>query len=199
MARDEKGKRAFDLLMASVGLVLSAPLWAVFALAIKLEDGGPVFYRQPRVGRGGREFVTLKFRTMSPEAERESGPTYATPHDPRITRVGRLLRATALDELPQLLQIMAGEMSFVGPRPERPEFVRRYKGELPSYEKRLQVAPGLTGLAQLYGHYNSSPRAKLRLDLLYVERRSLWLDVKLILLSFGVTFRGGWQIRGKKL
>ena len=192
-------KRALDLLLSSIGLVLSAPLWALFALAIKLEDGGPVFYRQPRVGHWGREFVALKLRTMAPDAEKIMGPTYAVLDDPRVTRVGRLLRATALDELPQLIQIFRGEMSFVGPRPERPEFVSRYKEELPAYEKRLQVPPGLTGLAQIYGHYNTSPRAKLRFDLLYVQRSSFWLDVKLILLSFGISLRGSWQVRGRKL
>jgi lipopolysaccharide/colanic/teichoic acid biosynthesis glycosyltransferase len=193
------GKRLFDVLLASLGLALSAPLWGVLALAIKLDDGGPVFYRQRRVGRRGCEFVALKFRTMVPEAEKVVGPTYAVAKDARVTRVGKYLRATALDELPQLIQILKGEMSFVGPRPERPEFVARYKEQLPEYEKRFEALPGLTGLAQLYGHYDSSPRAKLRLDLLYVERSSFWLDVKLIFLSFWVSFRGAWETRGKKL
>lgn len=193
------GKRAFDLLLASVGLLLSAPLWAVFAAAIKLEDRGPVFFAQPRIGRGGRVFQALKFRTMSPEAEKSLGPTYAVPDDPRVTRVGRLLRATAFDELPQLVNIFLGQMSFVGPRPERPEFVAEISNALPSYERRLQVLPGLTGLAQIYGHYNSTPRAKLRYDLLYLNRKSFLLDIKLILGSFWISLRGKWQVRGRKL
>jgi len=196
---DWTGKRVFDALLASVGLLISAPLWAVFAIAIKLEDGGPVFFAQPRCGRRGRVFQALKFRTMAPDAERAQGPTYAVPGDPRVTWTGRLLRATALDELPQLVNIFLGQMSFVGPRPERPEFVEEFKKELPAYEQRLQILPGLTGLAQIYGHYNSSPRAKLRYDLLYLKRRSFLLDVRLILLSFWISLRGRWQLRGKKL
>jgi lipopolysaccharide/colanic/teichoic acid biosynthesis glycosyltransferase len=192
-------KRAFDALLAAAGLVLSAPLWAVFALAIKLEDGGPVFFAQPRSGRFGHVFRALKFRTMRPGAEETSGPTYSTPGDPRVTRVGGFLRATALDELPQLVNILLGQMSFVGPRPERPEFVEEFTNDLPAYEQRLQVRPGLTGLAQIYGHYNSSPRAKLRYDLLYLKRRTFLLDLKLILASFWISFRGNWQVRGKKL
>lgn len=196
---DWTGKRVFDVLLASVGLLVSAPLWAVFAIAIKLEDGGPVFFAQPRSGRLGRVFQALKFRTMAPDAERALGPTYSVPADPRVTRAGRFLRATALDELPQLVNIFLGQMSFVGPRPERPEFVEEFKNELPSYEQRLQILPGLTGLAQIYGHYNSSPRAKLRYDLLYVKRRSFLLDVRLILISFWISLRGRWQMRGRKL
>ena len=196
---DWTGKRVFDAILASVGLLVSAPLWAVFAIAIKLEDGGRVFFAQPRCGRRGRVFQALKFRTMAPDAERALGPTYAVPGDPRVTWIGRLLRATALDELPQLVNIFLGQMSFVGPRPERPEFVEEFKNELPSYEQRLQILPGLTGLAQIYGHYNSSPRAKLRYDLLYLKRRSFLLDVRLILLSFWISLRGRWQMRGRKL
>lgn len=196
---DLSAKRVFDALLASAGLLVSAPLWAVFAIVIKLEDGGPVFFAQPRCGHRGRVFQTFKFRTMSRDAENALGPTYAVPGDTRVTWTGRLLRATALDELPQLVNIFLGQMSFVGPRPERPEFVEEFKNELPSYEQRLQIPPGLTGLAQIYGHYNSSPRAKLRYDLLYLKRRSFPLDVKLILLSFWISLRGRWQLRGKKL
>ena len=196
---DCTGKRVFDAILASVGLLFSAPLWAVIAIAIKLEDGGPVFFAQPRCGRQGRVFEALKFRTMAPDAERALGPIYAVPGDPRVTRTGKLLRATALDELPQLMNIILGQMSFVGPRPERPEFVEEFKSALPSYEQRLRILPGLTGLAQIYGHYNSSPRAKLRYDLLYLRRRSFLLDLRLILLSFWVSVRGRWQLRGRKV
>jgi len=196
---DWAGKRLFDILLSTFGLLVSAPLWVVFSVAIRLEGGGPVFFFQPRSGRHGRVFLAQKFRTMAPDAEAHLGPTYAMPGDPRVTRVGKLLRATALDELPQLVNIFLGQMSFVGPRPERPEFVEEIRHQLPAYEQRLQVLPGLTGLAQIYGHYNSSPRAKLRYDLLYLQRRSFALDAKLILASFWISLRGRWQLREKKL
>ena len=192
-------KRSFDFLLSFMGLLLSAPLWPFIALAIKLEDGGTVFFLQRRVGRAGRIFRALKFRTMHPDAEKAAGPTLATPDDPRVTRMGRWLRATALDELPQLVNILLGQMSFVGPRPERPEFVNRYKDQLQGYEERFEVHPGLTGLAQVYGHYNSSPRTKLRYDILYLKRGSFWLDLRLIFLSFWISSRGRWQVRGRKL
>lgn len=192
-------KRSFDVMLAFLGLVLSAPLWLFITLAIKLEDGGPVFFYQRRVGRAGRIFRALKFRTMHLDAEKAVGPTLATPGDPRVTRMGRWLRATALDELPQLVNILRGQMSFVGPRPERPEFVSQYKDQLQGYEERFEVLPGLTGLAQIYGHYNSSPRTKLRYDILYLKRGSFWMDLRLILLSFWISSRGRWQVRGRKL
>ncbi len=191
-------KRLFDLCLSAIGLLLSAPLWAVIALAIRLGDGGPIFYRQARVGRDGERFQTLKFRTMIRDAERPGEAKLWTPDDPRVTRVGRWLRATAADELPQLLNILLGHMSFVGPRPERPEFVERFQREVPAYEERLRLRPGLTGLAQVYGHYGSAPRQKLRYDLLYLKRRSLLLDLKLILLSVGISLRGKWEHRNRK-
>ncbi len=191
-------KSALDLTLSGVGLLLSAPLWAIIAAAIKLEDGGSVFYRQKRVGKNGRIFQVLKFRTMVMDAERHSGPMWALENDRRVTRVGGILRSTALDELPQLLNILRGDMSFVGPRPERPEFVYRFRGGIEGYDKRFQVRPGLTGLAQIYGQYDTYPRDKLRYDLLYVKNQSVWLDLKLIALSFWITFRGKWEHRGRK-
>lgn len=191
-------KRPFDLLVSGLGLVASAPLWALIALAIKLEDGGPVFYGQERVGKGGKVFRVQKFRSMVLDAERESGPVWAAENDNRVTRVGQFLRATALDELPQLVNISRGEMSLVGPRPERPELVRHFRQEIPGYGRRFLVQPGLTGLAQIYGQYDSHPRKKLRYDLLYIKKQSFWLDVKLIALSFLITVRGKWESRGKK-
>jgi lipopolysaccharide/colanic/teichoic acid biosynthesis glycosyltransferase len=193
------GKRLFDIGLSVLGLLASAPLWPLIAAAIRAEDGGPVLYRQQRVGAGGRAFAILKFRSMRPDAERESGPVLAAERDPRVTRVGRLLRATALDELPQLVNILRGDLSFVGPRPERPEFVAEFVRALPEYALRLAVPPGLTGMAQLFARYDSSPRQKLRLDLLYLRRRSFWLDLRLIALSFWVTLRGRWESRAKKL
>lgn len=199
-------KRPFDVGLAGLGLVLSAPLWALIALAIRLEDGGPVFYVQERVGRGGRRFRGLKFRSMVPDADRRFGPRQAGERDPRVTRVGRLLRATAMDELPQLWNIFRGDMSFVGPRALMPSEIEvRGDGravrieDIPGYEARHRVRPGLTGLAQIFADRDIPRRHKFRLDLLYIRRQSVWLDVKLVLLSFWITLRGKWERRGRKL
>jgi lipopolysaccharide/colanic/teichoic acid biosynthesis glycosyltransferase len=191
-------KRAFDVVLSGVGLLFSFPLWAVIATAIKLNDGGAVFYPQARVGMGGTRFRSWKFRSMTEGSDAGVGPLQARERDPRVTRVGRLLRATAMDELPQLWNIFKGDMSFVGPRPERPELVSEYRRTVPGYDARFTVAPGLTGIAQVYGSYDSTPRIKLRYDLLYIDRRSLWLDARLVALSFWVTFRGKWEHRGAK-
>ncbi len=193
------GKRLLDILLSAGGCLCSVPLWGLIALAIKLEDGAPVFYAQERVGQHGRVFRVLKFRSMVADAEHTTGVVWATTNDSRVTRVGRLLRATALDELPQLFNILRGEMSFVGPRPERPAFVEQFRREIPGYDLRLRLRPGLTGLAQVYGRYDSDPRQKLRYDLLYLRKHSLLLDSKLVGLSLWITFRGRWQERGDKL
>ena len=197
-------KRTFDCLLAGVGLLVSAPLWAIIAIAIKLGDGGPVLFRQERVGLGGRVFHALKFRSMVPDAESRTGPVQATENDPRITRAGRLLRATAMDELPQLWNIFAGDMSFVGPRPLRPgEVETRGDGQLirldqiPGYAARHSVRPGLTGLTQVYAPRDISRTSKFRLDRVYLKRASFWLDLKLILLSFWITGRGEWEKRNR--
>jgi lipopolysaccharide/colanic/teichoic acid biosynthesis glycosyltransferase len=198
-------KRAFDASLAGVGLILSSPLWALFAAAIKLEDGGPVFYSQDRVGLGGRTFDTLKFRSMRPDAEAMTGAVQATENDPRVTRVGRLMRATAMDELPQLWNILRGDMSFVGPRALRPgEIEAGADGRLtkledvPGFEHRIRVRPGLTGLAQVYAPRDVPRRQKFRYDRLYVNRRSWKLDLRLILLSFWISVLGTWEARGRK-
>ena len=191
-------KRAADATVALVGLVLSLPAWALIAAAIWLEDRGPVFYYKECVGRGGGVFRQIKFRSMVPDAERASGPVLSWAGDPRITRVGRVLRKTALDELPQLINIVKGEMSFVGPRPQRAALVRGYVQEIPNYALRHLVRPGLTGLAQVYGRYHTPPRRKLRYDLLYVRRCCLPLDLRLFATSFLVTFKGRWDSRARK-
>jgi lipopolysaccharide/colanic/teichoic acid biosynthesis glycosyltransferase len=197
-------KRTFDCVLAGLGLVVAAPLWAAIAVAIKAQDGGPVLYRQQRVGLGGRVFDALKFRSMVPDAESATGPVQAMENDPRVTRIGRLLRATAMDELPQLWNIFTGDMSFVGPRPLRPgevetsgngELVRLE--EIPGYEARHTVRPGLTGLTQVYAPRDISRTSKFRLDRVYLERASFWLDLKLILLSFWITGRGAWEKRDR--
>jgi lipopolysaccharide/colanic/teichoic acid biosynthesis glycosyltransferase len=199
-------KRLFDLTLSAVGLIASAPLWALIALAITLEDGGPIFFPQERVGLGGRVFTALKFRSMVVDAESRSGPLQAGENDPRITRVGRLLRGTAMDELPQLWNIFIGDMSFVGPRPLVPGEVEvRGDGQLvalatiPGYEARHGVRPGLTGLTQVYAPRDIPRASKFRLDRLYLRRAGLCLDLKLIVLSFWITGRGAWESREPKV
>jgi lipopolysaccharide/colanic/teichoic acid biosynthesis glycosyltransferase len=198
-------KRAVDVVLSGLGLALSAPLSAVIAAAIKLDSPGPVFYTQPRVGEKGRVFDVLKFRSMVHDAERESGPVQATEHDPRVTRVGNLLRRSAMDELPQLWNIFRGDMSFVGPRALRPEEIdldscglRVPIDAVPGFTERSEVVPGLTGLAQIYAPRDVPRRTKFRFDRLYVRRQSLSLDARLILLSFWITFRGAWEARERK-
>jgi lipopolysaccharide/colanic/teichoic acid biosynthesis glycosyltransferase len=198
-------KRLFDVLLSSAGLLASSPLWAVIAAAIKLDDGGPVFFVQLRVGRNGRLFYAYKFRSMSPDVSR-SLPRQAATDDPRVTRVGTVLRATAMDELPQLINILRGDMSFVGPRPLLPnEIEARGDGravalvDMPGYAARHAVRPGLTGLTQVFAARDIARRNKFRLDLLYVRRASLCLDLRLVALSFWISFRGRWEHRGPKV
>lgn len=199
-------KRALDVLLSGAGLLMSSPVWLLLAVAIKVEDGGPVFFSQDRAGEGGRAFKAWKFRSMIPDAERHVGAIQAVEDDPRITRIGRLMRATAMDELPQLWNIFVGDMSFVGPRALRPgEIEVLGDGQLealedvPGYEHRSRVRPGLTGIAQIYAPRDIPRRQKFRYDRLYVERQSFWLDVRLIAASFWITFRGRWEARGDKI
>lgn len=198
-------KRALDVALAGTGLLLSAPIWALIAIAIKLEDGGPVFYGQERVGQGGSRFQALKFRSMVPDAE-AGRAIQATTNDPRVTRVGRLMRATALDELPQLWNIFRGDMSFVGPRALRPQEVETNGSgeavsidEIPGARERHQVRPGLTGIAQIFAPRDITRRNKFRYDRLYIRKQGFWFDVRLILLSFWITARGKWEHTGHKL
>jgi lipopolysaccharide/colanic/teichoic acid biosynthesis glycosyltransferase len=198
-------KRVLDVLLSGAGLLASAPLWAVIAAAIKLDTRGPVFYGQPRVGEGGRTFRVLKFRSMVADAEKGVGPKPAEENDPRVTRVGRVLRATAMDELPQLWNIFRGDMSFVGPRALRPEEIDVDTAgksvplhAIPGFAARSAVPPGLTGIAQIYARRDVSRRQKFRFDRLYVRRQSMLLDLRLILLSFWITARGAWEARERK-
>lgn len=199
-------KRLVDVVLSGVGLILSLPLWVLIPLAIKIEDGGPVFFAQDRVGLQGRVFKAIKYRSMVPDAERRTGPVQASEFDPRITGVGRWLRATAMDELPQLWNIFVGDMSFVGPRPLRPDEVEvRGDGrlvslrEIPGYQERHRVRPGLTGMAQVYAPRDIRRAAKFRLDRLYIKRAGFCLDAKLIALSFWITGRGAWETREPKV
>ena len=181
-------KRTMDILLGSVALIIAAIPMLVVALAIKLEDGGPVFFKQKRMTRGGREFDILKFRSMIVDAEKYSGAVLAAGDDPRITKVGKIIRATRLDELPQIINIVKGDMSIVGPRPERKVIADEYCKDIPEFAYRLKVRGGLTGYAQIYGKYNTSAYDKLRLDLMYIENYSLLLDIKLIILTLRIIF-----------
>ena len=173
-------KRAFDIVCASIALVLASPFLLGTAIAVKLEDGGPVFYRQVRLTQNGRRFQILKFRSMRVDAEKDGVARLATEHDDRITRVGHVIRAIRFDELPQILNILRGDMSFVGPRPERPEIAAQYEQEMPAFSLRLQVKAGLTGTAQVYGRYNTEPKDKLKMDLMYINNMSPLEDLRLM-------------------
>ncbi len=188
-------KRPFDFALSLAGIIISLPLWALFAFLIWLEDGTPVFYRQRRAGKDGREFVVFKFRTMVRNADKMG--VWTDENDPRVTRVGRFLRRTAMDELPSLLSILKGDMSFVGPRALVVEEQRLLEKQIPGFEKRLAVRPGLTGLAQVYNP-EDEPHKKLELDLEYINKMSFYLDIKLIILSFYNTFTGRWDRRSGK-
>ena len=181
-------KRAMDILISAIVLLILSPLMLLIAAAIKLEDGGPVFFRQKRLTRNGREFDILKFRSMVVDAEKYAGAVLATDNDPRITRVGRIIRPFRLDELPQLINILKGDMSVVGPRPERNVIADEYCKDIPEFAYRLKVRGGLTGYAQIYGKYNTSAYDKLRLDLMYIENYSLLLDIKLMILTIRILF-----------
>jgi len=196
---DDQLKRAFDACFSAAGLILSLPLWGMVALAIRLEDRGGVFYRQKRVGKDGRVFECLKFRSMKVDSNEVRSPLPTFANDPRITRVGRLLRATAMDELPQLWNILRGDMSFVGPRPEWEELVKEFRRQVVGFDQRHVLRPGLTGVAQIYGHAEMTRWKKLRYDLLYIRKRSFSLDLQLILTSFLITFLGRWELRRPKL
>lgn len=198
-------KRLLDVTLSGIGLTLSSPIWLMIAAAIKLDDRGPVFHRQTRIGRGGQPFVVLKFRSMRVTGASADRLTQARESDPRITRVGRVLRATAADELPQLVSIFVGDMSFVGPRALMPEEIETSSNgqaipmtDIPGYDMRITVAPGLTGLAQVYAARDIPRRSKFRYDKLYVSRQGFWLDVRLIAVSFWISARGAWEARDRK-
>lgn len=176
-------KRTFDIVFSLIALVLLSPFMLITALTVKLYDGGNIFYKQKRLTIDGKEFYIYKFRSMIADAEKSGTPQLASEHDPRITPVGRFLRKVRLDELPQLLNILKGEMSVVGPRPERPELTELYKKEMPEFEFRLKVKAGLTGYAQVTGAYDTSPYDKLKMDLMYIENYSFRMDLQIILMT----------------
>lgn len=181
-------KRSLDILVSSLMLILTSPILLLCAIAIKLYDGGPVFFRQDRGTINGKIFRIHKFRSMIVDAEKDGAPRPAEDNDPRITPIGKFLRVSRLDELPQLFDILVGNMSLVGPRPERVEHIRQYTEEIPEFQYRLKVRGGLTGYAQLYGKYNTTPYDKLQLDLMYIQNYSLFLDIKLVLMTVKIMF-----------
>ncbi len=179
-------KRCIDLTCALLLFVITSPFMLLTAIMVKVYDGGPVLYKQVRCTTGGRRFEILKFRSMRVDAEKDGVARLASKGDSRITPVGKFIRKVRLDELPQLINIIKGDMSFIGPRPERPEIIEQYKEVMPEFEFRMKVKAGLAGYAQVYGKYNTTPYDKLKLDLAYIENYSLWLDLKLMLLTLKV-------------
>lgn len=198
-------KRLFDSLFAITGLLLSFPLWAIFALLIWLGDLGPVFYFQERCGRGGEAFKCIQFRSMVAGAEEIFGAHQSTENDSRVTYIGKYLRKTAMDALPQLINIIKGEMSFVGPRALRPvekdvnDETPRSVWEFEGFRERSSVRPGLTGVAQILAPRDAARGEKFKYDIWYIKNQSIWLDIYLIFLSFLITFAGKWEIREEKL
>lgn len=182
-------KRVFEVVF-SIGLLLfTFPVLILTALAIKLESPGPIFYRQARNGLNGRIFHVIKFRSMRVDAEK-NGPQWAEKNDSRVTRVGQFIRKTRIDELPQLINVLRGEMSLIGPRPERPMFTEQFEKEIPGFKNRLLVKPGLTGWAQVNGGYDITPKEKLELDLYYIENQSFTLDLQILLKTVWVVLSG---------
>lgn len=182
-------KRLMDMIISTMIMIPGSVVMLIVAIAIKMEDGGPVFYKQKRVTLDDREFDMLKFRSMIPDAEKSTGVVLAEENDPRITRVGKFIRACRLDELPQFINILKGDMSIVGPRPERKSLIEEYVKSMPEFAYRTKVKGGLTGYAQVYGKYNTTAYDKLKLDLMYIENYSLFLDIKLILMTPQIMFR----------
>lgn len=182
-------KRLIDIVCALILLVIASPFMLITAILIKCYDGGPVFYKQVRCTRGGREFQIMKFRSMRVDAEKDGVARLASKNDSRITPIGKFIRAVRIDELPQLFNILKGDMSFIGPRPERPEIIKQYVEEMPEFVFRMKVKAGLAGYAQVYGKYNTTPYDKLKLDLSYIENYSVWLDLKLMLLTLKILIK----------
>ena len=181
-------KRICDIILSLIAIILTSPVMLIAAIAIHKYDGGPVFFRQKRCTRNGRVFEILKFRSMIVDAEKDGKARLATENDDRITPVGHFIRKTRIDELPQFFNILKGDMSFVGPRPERPEIVAEYEKEFPEFDLRMKVKAGLTGYAQVYGKYNTTAYDKLKLDLIYVQKYSLLMDLRLIFMTLKVIF-----------
>ncbi len=181
-------KRFFDIVLSLLLIIITSPIMLVTAIAIKAYDKGPVLYKQVRCTKDSKEFKIMKFRSMLVDAEKDGVARLASKNDSRITPVGKFIRSCRIDELPQLFNILAGDMSFIGPRPERPEIIKQYLEEMPEFAFRMKVKAGLAGYAQVYGKYNTRPYDKLKLDLTYIENYSIWLDIKLMLLTVKILF-----------
>ncbi|OPX17825.1 hypothetical protein BXT86_04435 [candidate division WOR-3 bacterium 4484_100] len=199
-------KRIFDIVLSAGGLLLSAWLWAFIIILIIIEDGFPFLIKQQRVGQNGRLFKSYKFRSMRKSTLTEEINIQARPDDPRVTRVGRFLRKTALDELPQLINILLGDMSFVGPRPLLPNEIEVYANggtvnitDIPGYKERITMSPGLTGISQIFADRDLPRYLKFKYDIQYLQKYSIFFDIKLILLSFIITFCKSWEKRGMKI
>jgi lipopolysaccharide/colanic/teichoic acid biosynthesis glycosyltransferase len=198
-SKEYKLKRVLDLSMIFGGFIfpLLWPFWLIVIVVVPpliwLEDRGPIFYSQDRIGKNKKIFKVMKFRTMTPDAEKITGAVWSKKGDPRITRIGHLLRITAIDEIPQILNIIKGEMSFVGPRAERPELHEKFVLEINGFDKRLEVTPGLSGLAQIKGSYDLEPKEKLKFDMEYSEKMSLYFDLKIILTSIFNSLSARWD------
>ncbi len=182
-------KRVLDIICSVILIVLTSPIMLITAIAIKLYDGGPVLYKQVRCTAGAREFKILKFRSMKVDAEKDGVARLASKNDSRITPIGKFIRSVRIDELPQLFNIFIGDMSFIGPRPERPEIIEQYSQKMPEFVFRMKMKAGLAGYAQVYGKYNTTPYDKLKLDLTYIENYSVWLDLKLMLLTLKILIK----------
>lgn len=182
-------KRVLDIICSTILIVIASPFMLLTALCIKIYDGGPVLYKQIRCTAGGKEFKILKFRSMKVDAEKDGVARLAAKNDSRITPIGKFIRAVRIDELPQLFNIFVGQMSFIGPRPERPEIIKQYLEKMPEFEYRMKMKAGLAGYAQVYGKYNTTPYDKLKLDLTYIENYSVWLDLKLMLLTIKILIK----------
>ncbi|MDK2802527.1 MAG: exopolysaccharide biosynthesis polyprenyl glycosylphosphotransferase [Oscillospiraceae bacterium] len=181
-------KRIFDIIVSIIGLVVLSPIMLITSIVIKLYDKGPVFFKQKRVTKDERVFILYKFRSMIINAEKDGKAILASKNDSRITPIGNFIRSTRIDEIPQLLNILKGDMTLVGPRPERPEIISEYIKVYPDFAMRTKVKSGLTGYAQVYGKYNTKPEDKIKLDLIYIEKYSFWLDIKIIFLTFQTIF-----------
>ena len=197
-------KKVFDFTFSLFGMIFSLPVWLLISLAILIEDGWPVFYSQERMGKDCRIFKVLKFRSMVKEAEKYTGPIQASKDDSRVTKVGRVLRILAMDELPQLVNILRGNISFVGPRALRPEEKEIWNSsskrafDYPHFQERSKTEPGLTGIAQVFAPRDIPREEKFKYDAWYTRNQSFWLDIYIIILSFLITFRGKWELRRNK-
>lgn len=182
-------QRVLDIVLSVIGLLIGIPLMVIFGILIKVEDNGPITYKQERLGKGGKKFYIYKLRSMRTDAEK-FGAQWAEKDDPRITKVGKFIRKTRIDEIPQLFNILKGDMSIIGPRPERPSFTEEFNQEIPGFINRLAVKPGLTGWAQVNGGYEITPREKLIEDIYYIKNRSILLDLKILFKTVKVVLTG---------